>query len=285
MLQRVARLRAVTAPQAHALVELLARTSLRNAYARLATLVRNGFLRMEPVWPERGRYSAFYYQLAHAGLRAVRREKDRNLLARPPQHVLEYLLLRNDVYAAARRDGWIVASPLLTRSDLHATALETFRTWALETKRAEIRDMQVRGRHPVEVARALQELERLPRFLPSTFNFEYLARRGGSGRVGEMALLIVDDPRRAVRRQAANLPSRAVLVPGLRLVLRDSESRFDLASRVLYRPSSRLRTWRRTLAAHYGEEFLATDTLWPDVWAHRVGAPLTAPLQQQETST
>ena len=299
ILQRIARLRAVTVPQAHALVEGLAGSSVRNVYARFARLARDGFLAMDLVWPSRGRYSPFYYRLASAGLRVIRRQRERHLLARPSQPILEYLLFRNEVYAAARRGGWLIASPLLTRADLHASALETFRSWALAAKEREADVLRAAGRPPAEIARVAEERERLPRFLPTSLKFEYLFKRGAAGRATDVVLLVIDDPRRPVRRtsgrgQAAALPhvdpervlqigGRELVLPGLKLLLRDCQSRYDLARREVFQPSPRLRAWRRALAAHYGQEFLATDVLFPDLWAHRVGAP--APNEPALTET
>jgi len=286
ILLRIARLRAVTGPQAHALVEVLTRGSLQNAYARLATLVRNRFLVTEPTWPDRGCFSAYHYRLASAGLLAIHRDRDRNLLARPSQWILEYLLFRNEVYATARRGGWFIASPLLTREDLHPMALDTFRQWAIRAKEREVHELRAAGRPENEVARAAQDLERLPRFLPQTFDFEYLMKRA-DGRVTDLVLLVIDDPRRAIQRPkglASHLPhverervlqvnGRSVTLPGLRLLLRDAQSVYDLGQRKLFRPSPRLRAWRRVLAEQYGREFLATDTLFPDLWARRVQPP------------
>jgi len=286
ILLRIARLRVVTGPQAHALVEVLAGGSLQNAYARLATLVRNRFLVTEPIWPHRGCFSAYHYRLASAGLQAIRRDRDRHLLARPSQSILEYLLFRNEVYAAARRAGWFIASPVLTRADLHPVALDTFRQWAIRAKEQEVNELRAAGRPEAEVARADQDLERLPRFLPQTFGFEYLMKRA-DGRVTDIVLLVIDDPRRAIQRPkglASHLPhverervlqvnGRSVALPGLRLLLRDAQSVYDLGRGELFRPSPRLRALRRVLAEQYGQEFLATDTLFPGVWAHRVRPP------------
>jgi hypothetical protein len=300
ILQRVARLRVVTVPQAHALVEGAAASSLRNVYARFARLARDGFLVMDFVWPSRGRYSPSYYRLASAGLRVIRRPMDRQLLARPSQAVLEYLLFRNEVYAAARRAGWLIASPLLTRSDLLPAALETFRLWALAAKEREADQLRAAGRPPAEVGRAMEERERLPRFLPTVLRFEYLFKRGANGRPTDVVLLVIDDPRQPIRRrsqggQASTTPhvdpervlqvhGRRIVLPGLRLLLRDCQSRYDLARREVFAPSPRLRAWRRALSAHYGPEFLATDTLFPDLWAHRVGAPAPNPPAITETA-
>lgn len=272
VLQQIARLRVVSAPQAHRLLGHLAGHTLDNTYRRLQTLTRNGLLRAQLVRPDRGRFSPTFYALTSPALRILKRERERYLLARPPQHILEYLLFRNDVYAAARAAGWIVASPVLTPAEFHARALEAFRSWALDAKRRELLELQAAARPPTEVARAAQELERLPRFLPASLTFEFLTRRSQTERASELVLLVVDDPRRAVTLQAAQLPQldperrialpggRWLVLPGLRLILRDAASRYDVATRSVYRPSSRLRAWRRLLAERYGDEAVAVQS-------------------------
>lgn len=270
VLQQIARLRVVSAPQAHRLVDHFAGRTLDNTYRRLQTLTRNGLLRPQLVRPDRGRFSPTFYALTSPALRILKRERDRHLLARPPQHVLEYLLFRNDVYAAARAAGWIVASPVLTPPDFHGRALETFRAWAADAKKREVHELQAAGRPPAEVARAAQALERLPRFLPTALTFEFLLRR--SERSPEVILLVIDDPRRAVKVQAQNLPHAdperriqlpdgvSLVLPGVRLLLRDAESRYDTAGRTVYRPSPRLRAWRRQLAERFGENAVAVQS-------------------------
>jgi hypothetical protein len=272
VLQQIARLRVVSAPQAHRLVDHFASHTLDNTYRRLKTLTRNGLLRAQLVRPDRGRFSPTFYALTSPALRILKRERDRYLLARPPQHILEYLLFRNDVYAAARTAGWIVASPVLTPPEHHGRALEAFRAWALDAKRRELLELQSAGRPPADVARAAQDLERLPRFLPTALTFDFLMRRNRVERSTDVILLVLDDPRRAVTVQAADLPrvdperrvplpaGRHLTVPGLRLMLRDAASRYDVAGRTVYRASARLRAWRRVLADHFGEAAVAAQS-------------------------
>jgi hypothetical protein len=73
------------------------------------------------------------------------------------------------------------------------------------------------------------------------------------------------------RAQVDELPFR--LPPGTGLLLRDSLSRWNVATGSLDRVSPRLRQWRRVLAARFGKDLLSTDTLFPDLWAERTKAP------------
>lgn len=71
--------------------------------------------------------------------------------------------------------------------------------------------------------------------------------------------------------QFDELPST---LPGAKLLLRDTQSVYDVREGKLAKASPRLRVWRRALEKRYGKDFLATDNLFPDVWAQRTNAPL-----------
>ncbi|PTL75447.1 hypothetical protein DAT35_55020 [Vitiosangium sp. GDMCC 1.1324] len=65
-------------------------------------------------------------------------------------------------------------------------------------------------------------------------------------------------------------------LPGAKLLLRDTQSVYDVREGKLARVSPRLRVWRRALEKRFGKDFLATDNLFPDVWAQRTNAPMPA---------
>jgi hypothetical protein len=282
LLQRLARLRVLRSSQAHGLFEPFASHSDRNARKHLRKLVETGYLRAALIEPGKGPFSAFYYQLASRGLAVIGREKDRYLLARPPQHVLRFLLFRNDIYAAARNAGFHVGSPILTPIPDQPSYLDLFRQWAVDSKRRHLSSLEAARAPQVDLIRARQDLERLPRFLPQQLKFEFLVRVDGVRAPSEMILLVIDNPTRRIdRAPASRRPRRTaqiqdlptVVLPGLRLCLRDAQSRYDLIKHELFLTSGRLRKWRRLLAAKYGEDFLATDTLFPDLWANRIAVP------------
>jgi hypothetical protein len=295
ILQRLAQLRAATAPQLHALLDFLRESKPRTTYARLERLVRDGYVRTDLIRPERGRFSPYFYGLASAGLAILKRENERSvLLTRPRQPILRYLLFRNEIYARARMAGWLIASPVLASPEAQLRYLQVFNEWAIDAKKRELAEVQARGWGPMDVAAVKQDAEQLPRFLPKALSFEALLKLDRSGRATDVVLLIVDDPRRSVKRQSEGLPhvdperthkerktERHYKLPGLRLLLRDVESEYDLTRAEVFKASTRLRTWRRVLLERFGETkgrvLLSTDTLFPDLWAHRVGErPATA---------
>lgn len=291
ILQRLAQLRAATAPQLQGLLDFLRDSVPQATYSRLQRLVRDGYVRMDLVRRERGRFSPAFYALASKGVATVRREAQRSLLlSRPPQRILEYLLLRNEVFARARGDGWLIASPVLASPDALTRYRQVFNDWALDAKARELAEVQARSWSPMDVAQVRRDAEQLSAFLPKALTFDFLVKMDRSGRARDVVLLLIDDPRRSVTRQGASsvLPSVSPLrsltdrrtrqpytLPGLRLLLRDTLSEYDVGTLTLARASPRLRAWRRLIVEKYGEtggqQLLATDTLFPDVWARRIG--------------
>lgn len=254
LLLRLQRLRVLTSFQAHWLVDSFHAPNPdtqrplteRNTRLRLRRLAEEGFLKSAPSHPEKGGFSGLYYRLGGKGLRALGLGENKELLRRPSAPVLRYLLLRNEVFARGRHAGWRVVSPLLFE--------------------------------PVDHPALLAELEPCLEFLsdPPRLTFDCLlglAPEGGS--VPSLVLLVVDDVRRAILptartpltlAQAEELPA---LGPGGRLLLRDTDSRWDPSTSTL-EASPRLRQWRRVLSRRYGPESLETDTLFPDLWSWRV---------------
>lgn len=268
LLRRLQRLRVLTPAQAHWLVEGFhalnpetqqPRTE-RNTRMRLQRLCEDGFLKAALTHPEKGGYSGIYYRLGGKGLRALRIPEEKELLRRPVLSVLRYLLLRNEVYARAREAGWRVHSPLLFPEDKHPEVLRQLHPWWGERLEAG------------EAGEGEGELR---------FTFDCLTRGEPGGVEGSaLVLVVVDDVRRAIapsrrapiseapraRAQSEDLPP---LPPGARLLLRDTGSRWNASSHGLDRVSPRLRQWRRALASRYGEAFLDTGTLFPELWSER----------------
>lgn len=280
LLHRISRLRVMTASQAHKLFDPFVKKTERAVRARLKGLEEAGFLKVDLVDPSRGAVAKHFYRLAYRGLRELNRDptthtlerpSDTNLLKRPSQFVLEYLLFRNEVYARARSEGWHIGSPVFTPSADQGRYLALFRHWALGAAQAEVETVSARLHGAADAIRARQFLERLPRFLPSALTFEFLVRINSKREPKELVLLVMDDPRRSVESQIGQLPGA---LPGLRLILRDTESRFDVAQDRLVATSRRLRRWQRLLVDRYGSEILKTDTLFPELWARVVPRPV-----------
>lgn len=318
LLNALARLRALTPFQAHWLVTKFhadnpatgRSLTERNTRKRLQWLADNAFIRSARVQPERGASSGIYYSLANRGLRAIGLEDDTNHLVRPQSLVRGYLLLRNEVYARARAEGWHPIAPLLYRKSQEPELLEPFHGYVRH-------QLEERSRHGD--ARAAEYLAHLPPLLPTQLSFEYLLRRRENG-ADEVVLLVVDDPRRAIarekRRTARQSPGKQPcpkcgaptvqlrspervtlhctdrrncrrevqlqaprpsqledlppLLPGARVLLRDAYSEFDVTTGTLSRASARQHEWRRHLARRYGEECFVEEALFPDVWARRL---------------
>ena len=267
LLERLARLRVLTSSQAHQLLDVFARRTERNTRKRLAAMERAGWVKSELSRPARGAFSSRFYRLAFRGLVALGLEKETYLLTRPRQHILEYLLFRNDVYSAARASGWYVASPVLHPEENLGPFLKQFSSWVLLQQQRRVAEARVAG--PAALMREEAELKRLPTFLPKALTFEFLVKLDARGLPAELVLLVVDDPRRAVRRQFSNLP--LLRLEGAALCLRDMDSRFDVELSQLSQPSKRLREWRRLLSEKHGQSLLATDTHFPGLWADRIG--------------
>lgn len=266
LLDRLTRLRVVTAPQAHLLTPAFAKRSLRNAYHRLASLVRQGWLVMDAVAPSRGAATPHYYRPSHKALRTLRLESKVGLIQRPAQHVLEYLILRAEVYARARADGWHIGSSIFLAESDRATALARFEAF-LKRRALERYKAAVARRAPAaQVLEFQSALQQLPAFLPKALTFEYLCRIDPQSKeTTDVVLLVVDDVRRAVASQVEALP--LIARTDCTVLIRDCDSVYDSDKQALAFVGSRLVELRRAVSARFGEVFLATDTALPTVWA------------------
>lgn len=200
LLNALARLRVLTPFQAYWLVKGFhadnpatgKALTERNTRKRLQWLADNAFIRSARIRPERGAYSGIFYSLANRGLRATGREGDTNHLVRPQPLIRDYLLLRNELYARARAEGWNPISPLLYhRKADQQTVLERFHGYVRH-------QLEERSRHGDE--RAKEYLASLQCYLPQKLSFEYLLRVKEDG-TDAIVLLVVDDPRRAIVRE------------------------------------------------------------------------------------
>jgi hypothetical protein len=265
LVERLTRLRVLTAPQAHLLTPVLARFKLRNAYFRLATLVRNGWLVLDAVSPERGCVTPRFYRPSHKTLRLLGLEHKVGLLQRPVQHVLESLLFRAEVYARATQAGWYIGSPSFLAPDKHSVVLahlhEYLKRRALERYKA----AQARCASPAELLEARAAVDQLPAFLPATLDFEFLYRVDTKARAtSEVVLLLLDDVRRSADSQAKALPLAAAR--DCPVLVRDAESVFDVATRAVA-PSRRLLELRRAATGRFGSQLLQIESVLPDIWA------------------
>jgi hypothetical protein len=265
LLERLTRLRVCTAPQAHLLTPAFARRSLRNVYHRLITLVRNRWLVMDAVSPTRGAATPHFYRLSHQALRALGLESKVGLLQRPAQHVLEYLLLRAEVYARARAAGWYVGSPVFLAPSQHAAALHHFHGWLKGRALERYKSAQQRRASPAQLADFKAAIEQLPRFLPTELGFEFLYRADREGRVSQVVLLLVDDVRRSVVAQVDALP--LVARADCPVLIRDCDSVWNPDTGSLHFTGARLLDFRRALARRFGEGPLSADAVLPAVWA------------------
>jgi hypothetical protein len=285
----------------------------RNTRKRLQLLEREGYIRASLTRPEKGGFSGIYYRLAYRGLVALGIPHELSLLRPPAPHILRYLLFRNDVYAAARQAGWYVGSPVLNAPAVHEALLKRFHAYVTRQyeKRVEQRlpgaELELQRlpaflpkvltfefllklderNYPAELVllvlddprRAIvPDKRRAPRVKRSkqpcpqcstpmnnytTPDRAYL-RCPAAGCGAERELPAPAQP------QLTDLPH---LLPNARLLLRDTLSRYDVGAGRLIASSPRLATWRRVLAKRYGAELLATDTLFPELWAYRVLPP------------
>ena len=280
ILQRLVRLRAATSRQLHRLCDPLMGMDERAVRRRLERMEKHRLVKSGVLRPQRGAFSPLYYQLAYGGLVELGRGEDVQLTKRPPQHVLEYLIFRNEVYATARAAGWRLAAPVLVPEHDHASYLALYTSWAKRARLGHLEALRARKAHAGEMLMARLDHERVEKFAPTELSFDFIMRLGDDGTPIEVALLVVDDPRHSIRTQVGCLP--AELQPGLRLVLRDHLTRYDLLAGKTYGVSRRLREWQAALAKRYttlpftGEALLAeadANPLFPDVWAVRTAAP------------
>jgi hypothetical protein len=256
VLSRIARFRITTAAQARVLFPEYEGTSIQNVRARLRRLVEIEVLEAQPVRPQRGAAAEYLFRLSGVGLRMLGREEERSVLAvRPKQHILEYLLFRNDVYARALAAGWKLASPTVSPPERIPAYLDAFNDWATRAKSAEVDALRAAGRE-WDVRMAEGQLERLPKFVPKELTFEFLYRLGADRRVAELVLLVVDDPRRAVSR--GNRP----FVAGARFQIDDLPLEVPPGLKIAVcarlapgpNPDGRRRKWRRQILEKYGRE-------------------------------
>lgn len=326
LFQYLQRLRVVTPFQAHWLVghfhevnpDTGKRRTDRNTRMRLQRLSEQGFLKSALTHPERGGYSGVYYWLGGKALRVLGIPHEKNLLRPPPVHILRYLLLRNEVFARARSEGWYVISPTLAPEDTHPKILERVNGYITRRLEHLVKKQQGRGL-------ADQDLRTWLRFQPTSLHFDWLLKQDAERRTETLVLALVDDPRRAIvpaklgaaskaprklpktacekcgqiawklsrdpavdfqctttsctgtARRPPPAPSQYEELPyeltGVGLLLRDTTSRWNPATGTLDYVSPRLRQWRRQLEKGYGKELLATDTLFPDLWAERTRVP------------
>ncbi|WP_205507409.1 hypothetical protein [Myxococcus vastator] len=255
----------------------------RSTLARLETLVRNGYLRKEPFNPSMGARTRNVYRLRNRGVRVAGQEGNTYLLERPTQEVLEYLLFRNDLYAAARLEGWRIASTLLA-PEHESTWLELLGIWTALELRQQLQGLKERGAGPAAQQALSDDLKRLKTTMPQQLTWEFLYRQDSRGLLTDVALLVCDDPRRSVPVQLAQLP--AVGLSRARLVLRDVKSTYDATAGRLLEESPRLVKWRKLLLGRYPKSRfpqLHTDELLPGLWNYQLGtsaAPLS-PLRME----
>ena len=266
LLDRLTRLRVCTAPQAHLLTPMLQKTSLRNAYHRLQTLVRNGWLVTDSVAPPRGAVSSHYYRPSHRALQAMGLEKRVSLLQRPAQHVLEYLLFRTEVYARLTGAGWWLGSPTFLPADKHDAALSRFSAFLRARALARYEAAQRRRAPAAEILELRTDFERLPSFLPKQLDFEFAFRVDATKQVSSVMLLVVDDVRRAAASQVAALPR--VARHDCSVFIRDNDSVWNVTANTLDFTGFRLRQLRSLVAERLGSHVLATDVELPNVWPH-----------------
>lgn len=283
LLDRLTRLRVCTAPQAHLLTPALRKTSLRNAYHRLQTLVRNGWLVTDSVAPPRGAVSSHYYRPSHRALQAMGLEHKTKLLQRPVQHVLEYLLFSAEVYARLTEAGWWLGSPTFLPEDKHASALGRFTGFLRARALARYEAAQKRRAPAAEILELRTALDQLPAFLPKTLNFEFAFRIDAANQVSAVMLLVVDDVRRAIASQVDVLPRLAR--HDCSVFIRDNDSVWNETTNELDFAGSRLRQLRAHVAERLGPQVLATDTALPTVWPHtrRLPPGATASTTQEQS--
>jgi len=279
LLDRLSRLRVCTAPQAHLLTPTLARRSLRNAYHRLATLVRHNWLVMDAVAPTRGAATAHFYRPSHHALRVMKLDKKLGLIQRPAQHVLEYLLARAEVYARAVAAGWYVGSHIFLRPEHHDDALKRFNGYLKTRALDRLNKAQAKRLAPAQLLELNTALAQLPHFLPKELNFEFLYKiDAGTKHTTGVALLLVDDVRRSVSSQVDALPLVAKL--DCSVMIRDCDSVFNPDTQSLHFTGTRLGELRRAVAARFGDAFVGTDTHLPNVWARS-----TRPAQHEASAS
>ena len=246
-------------------------------------LTDHGYLVKQPVNARKGAYTASFHMLGWKALLELQGEKaGPRQLARPSPTVLDYLLLRNELYAEARRAGWYVASPVLVTpgSEAEARYLKLFRAWVEMELRRKL--LQAQRDSPADALRFQAEIDNLGRLLPTSLSWEFLMRVDERRQPSEYVILGLDDPRRSVGKQVDAIPTDGL--ERARLLVRDAESRYDTTKREVFFVSSRLAAWRRAAARRLGEDLVHADdknnalppdasgALFPDLWSKKIAS-------------
>jgi hypothetical protein len=290
ILRKLARVRVATAPQLARLCDPFLRNKNggpsrpQTVWQRLKRMEAHGLLRSRLARPQRGAYSPLYYRLAHGGLTALGRADELHLIRRPRQHILEFLLFRNEIYATLRADGWFIGGPDYVPARDHAGYLDFFVTWAKRCYQRHLHALQARRNPPAPtdlLMLARQDFDRVERFAPTTLGFEFFFKLGPDRVPSDLYFLAVDDPRRSVKRQADAFPSDWPPYTGL--LLRDHLTHYDLARRMPYRRNKRLHDWELELRKHsppadmgMGQRLFdegIASAIYPDLWAVRTAIP------------
>lgn len=285
----------------------------RNTRMRLQQMAEEGFITGFLTHPEKGGYSGVYYRLAGKGLRTLGLQHEKSLLRRPPHQVLRYLLLRNEVYARARAAGWHVISPVLSPDEVHGELLARFGRYVRRQLEERVRnsvpgaeldlqrletflpshlsfdcllqvDQSKRREELVLVVvddprrAVVKDKRRKPRSKPTRETCNKCGALMRAYSTADRAFLRCTALRCNTEKELPSPASAQIedlprLLPNARLLLRDTQSRWNATTGALELVSPRLRQWRRLLTKRYGEEFVATDSLFPDVWAQRTGSP------------
>ena len=290
VLRKLARVRVATASQLARLCDTFLinqngkASRPQTVWMRLKRMEAHGLVKSQLARPGRGAYSPLYYQLAHGGLTALGRADDLHLARRPRQHILEFLLFRSEVYATLRADGWFIGGPGYLPSRDHAAYLEFFVTWAKRCCQRQLRELKAKRDPPAGmdlIMMADRDVRLVERFSPSTLCFDFFFKLGPDRIPSDLYLLVVDDPRRSVKKQAGALPK--LWPPYTRLFLRDHLTHYDLPRGVLYRRNRRLHLWELELrkispfsdfdmGQRLFDEGIAS-AIYPDLWAVRTAAP------------
>lgn len=266
------------------LTPALAQRSLRNAYHRLSRLVAKGWLVTDAIVPSRGTATAYYYRPSFQALGSMGLASKVGYLQRPPQHVLEYLLFRVDVYVQARAAGWFVGSPHFLAPAQHAGALAHFNAFLQARALERVRTAETEHAAPARIAELKLALERLPHFTPKELGFEFLFRTDPKRRVSDVVLLLVDDVRRSVAAQVDALPLAAK--GECRVLIRDCDSVWNAETNAPHLLGPRLGDLRRAVSQRFLGALPEADAVLPDVWAHSVGrsAVKSSPRSPSESS-
>lgn len=271
LLDRLTRLRVVTASQAHQLTPTLARRTLRNAYHRLSRLVAQGWLAMDAVAPHRGAAAPHYYRPSYKALRHLGLEKKLGLIQRPAQHVLDYLLFRAEIYARAEQGGWYIGSPIFLQSEKHSVVLARFCEYLKRRALERYKAAQANAASSAILLQLRAEIERLPLFLPKELTFEFLYQVDSkTAQTTSVVLLLIDDVRRSIKSQVEALPLAAK--QNCEIVIRDCESVWNPDEGAHAFVGRRLIDLRQAVTSRFGDELQESPLVLPSVWG-RIARP------------